>query len=151
MASNAKHKNTGKIQQGFLIKKGSKYYIDSKKTPSILLNQLHVDLLLRHRNCIRGKLLDMGCGEKPYSLIYDELVEESIGCDVETCVHDKRAIDVFATADSLPFEDESFDTVICTNVLEHVSEAFKGFEEIARVTKKGGTLDYFYTIPLPDP
>jgi 2-polyprenyl-3-methyl-5-hydroxy-6-metoxy-1,4-benzoquinol methylase len=47
-------------------------------------------------------------------------------------------IDVFATVDDLPFEDNEFDTILCTNVLEHVAENVKGFEELSRCLKKGG-------------
>jgi len=32
-------------------------------------------LLVHYKRYIRGKLLDAGCGEKPYSLLYERLVE----------------------------------------------------------------------------
>ncbi len=124
--------------QGFLIRSGDKFRINGKVTSSILLNQLQVDLLNHFKMYFRGRLLDVGCGEKPYSLLYDELVDSSIGVDVETCVHNKNFIDVFASAADLPFDDASFDTVLCSNVLEHVSEAGKGFKEIGRVLKNEG-------------
>ena len=38
----------------------------------------------------------------------------------------------------IPFKDESFDTVICNHVLEHVENDMKGMSEIFRVLKKGG-------------
>lgn len=125
-------------RQGFLIRRGNKYSIDAAKTKSIILNQLHVDLLVHYKSLFRGKLLDAGCGERPYRLIYDDLVESSVGCDHEACMHDKADIDVFASLDDLPFEDESFDTVLCTNVLEHVANAGRAFAELSRVLKPGG-------------
>lgn len=139
-AQEEKYFMKNRVEKGFLIKKGSKYSINSKRTTSILLNQLHIDLLVHYQDYIYGKLLDAGCGEKPYSLLYDELVSSSIGCDVENCIHDQRDIDVFATLDDLPFTDNEFDTILCTNVLEHVADAEKGFMELARCLKKGGHL-----------
>lgn len=126
------------VKRGFLLKKNGKIKINHHKTQSILLNNLHVDLLLRSRKYIKGFLLDAGCGEKPYSLIYEDLVEKSIGCDVEYCIHEQTEVDVFATLDKLPFENDTFDTILCTNVLEHVSESVKGFSELARVLKRNG-------------
>lgn len=129
-----------KEYRGFLIRKGSRYMVNSKVTSSILLNQMHIDLLVRYQDCIRGKLLDAGCGEKPYSLLYDRLTGASLGCDIEACVHDQGAIDIYASVDSLPFDDETFDTILCTNVLEHTAEAGKAFQELSRCLKRGGYL-----------
>jgi len=39
---------------------------------------------------------------------------------------------------SMPFEDSSFDTVLCIQVLEHVFEPIKMVKEIARVLRPGG-------------
>lgn len=126
------------IRQGFLYKKNGKIKVDHTKTNSVLLNNLQIDLMLKNSQYIRGFLLDAGCGEKPYSLIYEELAEKSIGCDVEYCIHDQAAVDVFATLDELPFQDNTFDTVLCTNVLEHVAENEKAFSELSRVLKCDG-------------
>lgn len=101
---------------------------------------MHVDLLLKNRNIFRGRLLDAGCGVKPYSLIYDALVEESIGVDTENCIHDNSNIDVFASLDNLPFKNDEFDVVLCTNVLEHVSDFNKSVSELIRVLKPNGKL-----------
>lgn len=138
-----------KEQQGFLIKKKQKYYIDSRKTSSILLNQLKVDLLNENREFFGGYLLDAGCGEKPYSLIYCDLVDSSLGCDVEVCKHDQRYVDVFASLDNLPFEGELFDTILCTDVLEHVAESQLAFTELERCLKRGGYLILFVPFLYP--
>ena len=66
------------LKRGFLIKKKGKIKINHKKTNAVLLNKLQVDLLLANRKYMKGYLLDAGCGEKPYSLIYDETVEKSM-------------------------------------------------------------------------
>lgn len=131
-------------KQGFLIRKKNngkeKFYINHKKTNSVLLNKIQVDFLLYFKNVFHGKLLDAGCGEKPYKLIYDEMVEEQIGCDVETCVHNKESVDVIASLDNLPFTEDSFDTILCSNVLEHVENVEKAFQELERVLNVDGRL-----------
>lgn len=47
-------------------------------------------------------------------------------------------VDVKADVLDLPFEDESFDVVICNHVLEHIVEDTKAMKELYRVMKKGG-------------
>lgn len=46
--------------------------------------------------------------------------------------------DVKADICNLPFEDESFDFVICNHVLEHIEDDKKAMHEIFRVLKRGG-------------
>jgi len=41
-----------------------------------------------------------------------------------------------ASAYELPYKDNSFDLVICTEVLEHLEEPTKAFKEMLRVSKK---------------
>jgi len=73
-----------------------------------------------------GKVLDVGCGEaylRSYIADYvgiDIAGDPSIYFDLEQGV--------------LPFDDNSFDTVICLDVLEHIQAAHKIFEEIFRVS-----------------
>jgi SAM-dependent methyltransferase len=45
---------------------------------------------------------------------------------------------VWADARKLPFEEDSFDVVICLDVLEHIEEDFLVIAEIYRVLRKGG-------------
>ncbi len=46
--------------------------------------------------------------------------------------------DVHFDIHDMPFEDESFDFVMCNHVLEHVQDEFKATSEIYRILKKGG-------------
>lgn len=48
-------------------------------------------------------------------------------------------------ARSLPFKDESYDVVICTETLEHIPNYRKAFEELVRVAKKSGYI--IITVP----
>lgn len=84
----------------------------------------------------RGRLLDIGCGEKPFQVYSTPAVTEWVGFDVPG----NDSADVRGFADDMPFPDASFDTVLCTEVLEHVSEPQRVAAEIMRVLKPGGSL-----------
>lgn len=51
---------------------------------------------------------------------------------------DGPEVDIVAVSDSLPFPDESFDCVVCTEMLEHDPNPWLTLPEIARVLRPGG-------------
>ena len=53
-----------------------------------------------------------------------------------------KDIVIRGNAESLPFNDETFDLVYSTNVLEHVKDPKKVLEESVRVLKSGGFLQF---------
>ncbi len=92
-----------------------------------------------------GKLLDVGCGEKPYEAIFLPFVTSYIGVEHEatfghTTASTRSKPDVLYDGKRLPFDDESFDTVLNVQVLEHTSRPQELLEEMARVLKQDGTL-----------
>jgi SAM-dependent methyltransferase len=95
---------------------------------------------------LHGKLADIGCGEKPYRDMVSPYVSEHVGIDHAATTHDRSDIDVYGTAYSIPLPDETFDSVLCTYVLEHVEEPSLAIAEAHRILKKGGTA--IYTVPL---
>jgi SAM-dependent methyltransferase len=96
-----------------------------------------------------GAVLDLGAGKKPYAPIYDRYFGSSTSVDVPQSPHGIHGIDILASADALPLGAESFDCVICTEVLEHCPEPSKVLGEIARVLKPGGRV--FLTTPFLRP
>lgn len=99
----------------------------------------------------KGKLLDVGCGvgDFPEAIGHYRPDLEVYGIDVS-----KRAIRLakkrvkkvrFKVADvqDLPFADESFDTVTCFDLLEHVEDPKKTLDEIYRVLKPKGVFHTF--------
>ncbi len=83
------------------------------------------------------RILDYGCGVKPYRYIVKGVCGEYIGADVG----DNPAADIKLNAgELLPFEDECFDVIISSQVLEHVEEFGKYMSECRRTLKKGGLL-----------
>jgi ubiquinone/menaquinone biosynthesis C-methylase UbiE len=89
---------------------------------------------------LNGVLLDFGCGEKPYQSLFN--VEKYIGLDYENTGHDHKNenIDVFYNGTNIPFDDGYFDSVLCSEVLEHVFDIDRTLQEINRILKNGGKL-----------
>lgn len=57
---------------------------------------------------------------------------------------------MFADALNLPFGDESFDKVICSEVLEHVADEERGVREMVRVLRTGGQLAVTVPTYIPE-
>jgi len=93
-----------------------------------------------------GKLLDVGCGDKQFEKIFRPHVDEYVGIEQKTTFSATAANlgssrpDYFYEGDRLPFADESFDTVLSIQVLEHTPRPLQLIREMARVLKKGGAL-----------
>jgi SAM-dependent methyltransferase len=86
---------------------------------------------------IKGKLLDVGCGQRPYEKTFFAGATEYLGVDR---LSDRSRPDVVCSALGLPFAEEVFDTVVSTEVLEHVPEPLLALREMRRVLKPGGCL-----------
>jgi SAM-dependent methyltransferase len=88
------------------------------------------------RGYATGRLLDVGCGRRPYVGLLSE-VSEYVGVDADTRSGDA---DLGALAYALPFASASFDTVLSTQTLEHVEQPQRAVAEMARVLRPGGHL-----------
>jgi 2-polyprenyl-3-methyl-5-hydroxy-6-metoxy-1,4-benzoquinol methylase len=86
---------------------------------------------------VRGTVLDVGCGQRPYEKTFFAGATRYIGTDY---LSDRSRPDVVASALQLPFKDNSFDTVVSTEVLEHVPDPLRAMREMQRVLKPGGRL-----------
>jgi len=100
-----------------------------------------------------SKVLDVGCngGTLGVPLIQQKNCHVN-GIDIVQELVDKaKKRGVFAeqgqAEDLSRFKDETFDVVICAEVLEHLYDPFKAVEEAHRVLKKGGL--YITTVPAP--
>ncbi|MBL7892786.1 MAG: class I SAM-dependent methyltransferase [Bacteroidia bacterium] len=91
-------------------------------------------------------MLDFGCGSKPYKHFFS--VAEYIGVDMVNPAYTKQSenIDYFIKDGKIPFPDNYFDSVLCTEVLEHVFSIDEVLTEISRVLKPNGR--FLITLPF---
>ncbi len=96
---------------------------------------------------LEGKLLDFGCGRKPYKNLFVN-VKEYIGLDMQQTGHDHSLseIDVFYDGKKIPFENETFDAIFSAEVFEHIFNLDEILDELYRVLKKDGKM--LITIPF---
>jgi len=97
----------------------------------------------------KGQILDSGCGSMPYKkiILENKNIDSYIGLDIETGLnYEDVKPDVLWDGIIMPFEDERFDVVISTEVLEHVPNPDAYLIEVKRVLKPGGM--FFFTVPF---
>ena len=94
-------------------------------------------------------LLDCGCGTGPMiSLLYDkDSSKHYVGLDITPkMIETAKSKNLTGTewivgdCEDLPFEDESFDVIICTNSFHHYPNPQKFFDNVKRVLRPGGRL-----------
>lgn len=101
-------------------------------------------LVMKYGNVISGRMLDIGAGETDRYAKFFSFTER-----VTTDVKAGPNVDVVASADALPFPDASFDSIVCTQVLEHVSNPWNVVAEMNRILKKGSYV--LATVPQTAP
>ena len=86
-------------------------------------------------------LLDLGCGFVPLYGIYKDLVSEAICVDWPNTLHKSPHLDeTWDLNQPLRAPDAQYDTVLLTDVLEHIAEPAALMAEIARLLKPNGKL-----------
>lgn len=119
--------------------------IASDKIPSD--NVIHQRLLSAYHQAkpyIMGDLLELGCGEGRGVELLAPLADSYMGIDkIKPVVEDleKKFPDykfMSGVFPPFPFEDNSFDTIITFQVIEHVKDDENFIKEIRRVLKPGG-------------
>lgn len=98
---------------------------------------------------LKGNCMDFGCGSKPYESLFT--VEKYVGVDIEVSGHQHLGeefdkIDIFYDGKIIPVEDETFDSVFCSEVFEHIFNLPEILGEINRVSKKGALM--LITVPF---
>lgn len=89
----------------------------------------------------RGTVLDVGCGQVPYLELYESKAERVVCTDWPNSLHGNRFIDFESDLNRrIETEDASADTVLATDVIEHLSRPGVFFAEAARVLRPGGHL-----------
>ena len=98
----------------------------------------------------KGNLLDVGCGIMPYREIIlnsNKKVEKYIGLDLQSStIHNTDIADLHWDAKTIPLQNETLDSAMATEVLEHSFHPNETLSEIFRVLKKDGV--FFFTVPF---
>ena len=94
-----------------------------------------------------GNLLDLGCGESPYRFLMEKKRIKYFGVDIDDAEkfdYHKEDITSF-DGKKIPFKNNFFENIICTEVLEHVQDYQTLIDEVYRIMKKDSRA--FFTIP----
>ena len=92
-----------------------------------------------------GLVLDLGCADGLYSQAISNRNNEVVGIDINIdFLHKERQSNslsfLVANGKELPFKDETFNAILCVDVIDHVSNDEQVLSEIYRVLKPNGQL-----------
>lgn len=87
---------------------------------------------------LHGKCIDIGCGDMPFRSLIEEHVIQYDSIDIERRVYNVKYIGDIQDMNMI--DNNSYDSALCLEVLEHVPNPFKAISEIHRILKKGGKL-----------
>ncbi|MBI2789639.1 MAG: class I SAM-dependent methyltransferase [Elusimicrobia bacterium] len=122
-------------------------YWSSTKIASELALRALSEAAPRHA---RGRLLDLGCGSKPYAGLFAPHVASHFGVDFGATagLHYGEATkaDLLVDGAETKLPAGSFDTILCTQVLEHVLDTEAFVAECHRLLAKGGK--GIFTVPF---
>lgn len=91
------------------------------------------------RQYAHGQLLDLGCGKAPFLGYYAQFVDGATLVDWSSSIHENPLLDIEADLNQpLQIGDETYDTVILSDVLEHIAEPQALLGEVARVLRADG-------------
>ncbi len=89
----------------------------------------------------KGHLLDLGCGQVPLYEAYKKYITENTCIDWENALEENQFIDKYCDLNQpLPLASSQYDTIILSDVLEHIQKPQLLWEEMYRVMKTDGTL-----------
>ena len=123
--------------------------------PQSTVIKFQKEVITEAKKYAKGQLIDIGCGRMPYRRVLEPLVDSYIGVDhpkISKLYKSGVKPEVLADAKSLPFGNNTFDTALLIQVLEHVDSPEEVIKEAARILKPNGILiisvPFFY--PLHD-
>lgn len=109
---------------------------NQKRSFSIINTVLLNEKLIQAFPEAKGKLLDIGCGERPYEKYLKPYITRYFGFDINP----HKKLDFVSSVDHIAALDKSFDSILCTEVLEHLPTPQIAINEIHRILKPGGVL-----------
>lgn len=101
-------------------------------------------ILLKNKKLVTGKVIDIGSKNRRYDYLFPDVEITAIDKNIET-----RADVFFGDIEKgLPFEDNSFDSILCLEVFEYLNDVDAALKEIRRILKPSCyvlvSLPFFY-------
>ncbi len=105
------------------------------------IRKLLLQKIVQYSSLLQGKLLDFGCGAKPYKSLFTN-VSEYVGVDYssEGHSHANEHIEFFYDGKTLPFDDGSFGSIFSSEVFEHIFNLEEIIPELHRVLQLNGKI-----------
>jgi len=135
----------------YIWKKGKLIASRDKKQVSVgsrlivdIIANYYCQFLPRYAN---GKLLDLGCGYVPLFHVYNKYVSDIVCVDWENSIHKNEYLDFTCNLNNeLPFESNEFDTIILSDVLEHIQNPQLLWKEMTRILSINGVI--IFNVPF---
>ncbi len=127
-------------------------------SPSFINTYFRMKKLKLSKPYVKGITLDIGCGNRFNEKFFDNLYNKYVGLDYHEVFNKidiygrgntkikREKIDISADAENLPFKNNSIDTILLTEVLEHIPHPQKAIKEMYRVLKNSNYL--ILTVPF---
>jgi ubiquinone/menaquinone biosynthesis C-methylase UbiE len=81
---------------------------------------------------------DIGCGEQPLRDRVESREAVYIGIDI--IQNRSNTVDIICSAEAIQLADQSVDIILLTDVLEHIPDLYKAFQEFTRILKPNGKI-----------
>jgi SAM-dependent methyltransferase len=120
-------------------------YPESRTSHNWLIKKAVNDRLRERLPAFSGRVLDLGCGTRPFENDILPHAREYIGVDWASTLHGNHADIVADLNRPLPIDDEFADHVVSFEVLEHLAEPRVMLAEAFRILRRNGQL----TISVP--
>lgn len=139
-------KNVEAWRPGKFVLRGGRLRASRDRRAVGIGSRLHADLVARFYDRAlklhaRGRLVDLGCGAVPLYEAYHDRVDEIVCVDWPGSIHGAAHLDFECDlSQPLPFPNNRFDTVILSDVLEHIPMPETVWREMARVLAPGGKI-----------
>jgi len=95
---------------------------------------------LKYQPILKGRILDVGADE---CYLKQYLGEDAEYLGISLGGHPDQQVDL--EKEKIPFPNNSFDCVLCLDVLEHLDNIYEVFDELCRVTRR------YLIVSLPNP
>lgn len=135
-----------KTKKGYMPSKDEKHLGIGSRFVATIQIKIYEKIIQQYAN---GYLLDLGCGNVPFYGLYKDKIFENVCVDWSNSFHKNPYLDFEVNLnEEIPLSSEQFDTILATDVLEHITKPDILMSEIARLLKPQGkviiTVPFFY-------